>query len=76
MAISDALSEGVGAGARHGTLSCELLLELRAVESVATAIGSKMVLVIKLPRKPPLGAEDAVAMIVPYGRERAVASEA
>ena len=76
MAASDALPEGVGAGTGRGTLLCELPLELRTVESVAAAIEYRTALRIKLPRKPPLGAEDSVSAIVKRNREGPFALEA
>merc|ERR1712086_1225564 len=75
-AVSDALAEGVGAGAGREMLRCEFPLELRTVETVAAAIGQGTALGIKLPRKPHLGAEDAVSVIVDRSGEGAVAPEA
>ena len=76
MAVSDALAEGVGAGAGRGMLRCEVPLELRTVETVAAAIGQGTAPGIKLPRKPPLGAEDAVSAIADRSGEGAFAPEA
>ena len=49
-------------------------LELRTLESVATAIGNRTALGVKLPREPPLGAEDVVSPIVEHSGQGAFAA--
>ena len=75
MVVSNALVEGVGAGAGRG-MWLEFPLELRTEESVTMAIGNRTAVGVKLPRKSLLGAEDIVSPIVERGRQGACAAAA
>ena len=67
MAVFVALAEGVGKGAGRWTLLCKLSLELQNIETGAAEIGDRTTPGIDIARKPPLGTEDAVSVIVKRG---------